>query len=282
MAAPSDVPRPWRASGFVTLLTDYGHDDPYAGMVKGVLFRESFALRGVIDLTHAVPPGDVLAGGFLLERSWSWFPAGTVHLAIVDPGVGTEREILAVEARGHVLLAPDNGLLAPLIEAETGALVRRVENARAPRVGTSRTFHGRDRFAPLAAALVGGMPPSAFAAPFDDYRRLETSRPIRRADGSAAAEILWVDHFGNLITNAGPDDLVGSAGEPDWRERWVCSAAGRSLPIVGTYGEAQPGQAVALVDSYERLELAVRGGSAAHELGLGRGAQVRFERKRAR
>ena len=274
--------KPWRASGVVTLLSDYGQADPYAGIVKGVLLREGSAVRAIVDVTHAVPPGDVLAGAFLLERSWSWFPAGTVHLAIVDPGVGTEREILAVEARGHVFLAPDNGLLAPLIEAEAGARVLKVERARAPRVGTSRTFDGRDRFAPLAAALVSGAPIASFAEPFDDYRRLETSRPIHRADGSALAEILWVDHFGNLITNARVEDLVGSSSGEGLRERWTCSAAGRTLPIVGTYADIELGEAAALLDSYEHFEVAVRGGSAAKELALGRGDPVRFEKRKAR
>jgi S-adenosylmethionine hydrolase len=282
MGKESEVPRPWRASGVVTLLSDYGRDDPYAGIVKGVLLREAPALRSVVDVTHAVPPGDVLAGAFLLERSWSWFPAGTVHLAIVDPSVGTEREILAVEARGQILLAPDNGLLAPLIEVEPGALVRRVVQARAPRVGSSRTFHGRDRFAPLAAALVQGTPVTAFAERFEDYKRLERSRPVRWADGSASAEVLWVDHFGNLITNAAPEDLTGSLQEDGWRARWRCLAAGRSLAFVETYADIGPGEAAALVDSYERIEIAVQGKSAARELALGRGAPVRFELRRSR
>src|SRR5262245_19177208 len=103
MARPAPAPRPWRPCGLVSLLTDYGTDDPYAGIVRGVLHRDAPGLRGVVDLTHGVPAGDIVTGAFFLERSWSYFPAGTVHLAVVDPGVGSERAILLVEARGHVI-----------------------------------------------------------------------------------------------------------------------------------------------------------------------------------
>jgi len=123
MSEPTRAPRPWRPSGLVTLLTDYGLDDPYVGMVKGVLWRDAPRLRAVIDLTHAVPAGDVATGAFLLARAWTTFPAGSVHVAIVDPGVGTQRALLLVEARGHVFLGPDNGLLALVIAAIPMAVI---------------------------------------------------------------------------------------------------------------------------------------------------------------
>ncbi len=275
MSTSRPAARPWRPSGLVTLLTDYGLEDPYAGIVRGVLYRESSALRAVVDLTHAIPPGDAEAAAFLLERSWWQFPAGTVHLAIVDPAVGSARALLMVEARGHVLIAPDSGLLAPVIEGERGALARQVDE-RAPAAGASHTFHGRDRFAPLAARLVDGEPPGSFGRPTSEYRRLELPRAERGADGGLEARVLHVDRFGNLITNAASDVLADGGGE-DWRARWECCAAGRRLPLVRTYADAAPGAAVALVDSYERLEIAVREGSAARELGLGVGSAVRFE-----
>jgi len=275
MARPQPPPRPWRPSGLVSLLTDYGLDDPYAGIVRGVLHRDAPHLRDVIDLTHGVPPGDVGTGAFLLERSWSHFPAGTVHVAVVDPGVGGERAILIVEARGHVLLGPDNGLLAPLIESEPLALVRRADE-RAPVRGASATFHGRDRFAPLAARLVEGDPPASFGERSEAWVRLERPAPERSPDGRVTAEVIHVDRFGNLITNL-PFQWLAEAGGPEWRARWRCRVGTETLPLVRTYSDAPEGTAVALVDSYERLELAVRDGSAASTLALGRGATVVFE-----
>ncbi len=280
MTRAAQAPRPWRPSGVVTLLSDYGLDDPYVGIVKGVLWRDAPRLRGIVDLTHAVPPGDVATAAFLLERSWVTFPAGSVHLAIVDPGVGTERALLLVETRGHVFLAPDNGLLAPLIASEPMVVVRRV-GASAPVRGPSTTFDGRDRFAPLVARLVEGDPPAAFgiaSAGADSHQRLDAKEPRRLADGSIAAEVIHVDRFGNLITNL-PFIWLAEAGV-DWRERWSCTVGGRSLALVRTYADARGGKPVALADSYDRMEIALARGNAAHELGLARGAEVRFVPRR--
>ena len=197
MARTASAPRPWRPSGVVSLLTDYGSDDPYVGFVKGVLWRDAPRLRAVVDLSHAIPPGVVGAAAFLLERSWSTFPAGSVHLAVVDPGVGTERALLLVEARGHVFVAPDNGLLAPLIESEPLVVVRKAGSS-APVRGPSTTFDGRDRFAPLVARMVEGDPPAAFGEPCSgpgSYQVLTLAAPKRLDDGSIAAEVVHVDRL---------------------------------------------------------------------------------------
>ena len=273
MSSPSDAPRPWRPSGLVTLLTDYGLDDPYVGIVKGVLHRDAPTLRAVVDLAHAVPPGDVATAAFLLERSWGNFPSGSVHVAIVDPGVGTERALLLVEARGHVFVAPDNGLLAPLIASEPMVVARRVGD-RAPVRGPSTTFDGRDRFAPLAARLVEGDPPAAFGEVCSDPVGLELELPERCADGSIRARVVHVDRFGNLITNL-PFVWLAEVG-PDWRERWTCAVGAKRLALARTYGDAPARTPVALADSYDRMEVAIAGGSAARVLGLARGAEVRF------
>ncbi len=282
MPRPTRAPRPWRPSGVVSLLTDYGTDDPYVGIVKSVLWRDSTRLRAVVDLSHAVPPGDVGAGAFLLERSWTTFPAGTVHLAVVDPGVGTGRAVLLVEARGHVFVAPDNGLLAPLIESEPLVRVRKA-GASAPVRGPSTTFDGRDRFAPLVARLLEGDPPAAFGAECtgaDAYQRLRRSLPERRPDGSIAAEVVHVDRFGNLITNV-PFLLLAEASA-DWREHWSCEVGKQRLALVRTYADAPAGTPVALVDSYDHMEIALARGDAARALGLGRGAELRFVPRAAR
>jgi len=275
MALPADVPRPWRPSGVVSLLTDYGLDDPYVGIVKGVLWRDAPRLRSVVDLSHAVPHGDVSAAAFLLERSWSGFPSGSVHVVIVDPGVGTERALLLVEARGHVFVAPDNGVAAPLIASEPLVVVRKV-GAGAPVRGPSTTFDGRDRFAPLAARLIEGDPPAAFGTPCEpgDWIPLELAAPRRASDGSLVAEVVRVDRFGNAITSL--SFLLLAESGADWRERWVCRLGARTIPLVRTYGDARAGTAVALCDSYDRMEVAISGGSAAEVLGLARGSEVRF------
>jgi S-adenosylmethionine hydrolase len=281
MSRPARAPRPWRPSGVVSLLTDYGLDDPYVGIVKGVLWRDAPRLRAIVDLSHAVPPGDVATAQFLLERSWSAFPAGSVHLAIVDPGVGTARALLLVEARGHVLLAPDNGLFAPLIASEPLVVVRKVGSS-APVRGPSTTFDGRDRFAPLAARLVEGDPPAAFGEVCASAEVLpgpEVAVPRRLADGSIAAEVIHVDRFGNLITNL-PFGWLAEAGA-DWRERWSCAVGEHTLALVRTYADAAGQEAVALANSYDRMEIALARGSAARGLGLARGAEVRFVPRRA-
>lgn len=282
MPRPTRAPRPWRPSGVVSLLTDYGTDDPYVGIVKSVLWRDSTRLRAVVDLTHAIPPGDVAEGAFLLERSWSTFPAGTVHLAVVDPGVGTGRAVLLVEARGHVFVAPDNGLLAPLIESEPLVEVRKA-GPSAPVRGPSTTFDGRDRFAPLVARLLEGDPPATFGEVCtgpDAYQGLARSVPERKSDGSIAGEVVHVDRFGNLITNV-PFLLLAEASA-DWREQWSCEVGARRLALVRTYADAPAGTPVALVDSYDRMEIALATGDAARALGLGRGAELRFVPRSAR
>lgn len=277
-STPERAPRPWRPSGLVTLLTDYGLEDPYVGIVKGCLWRDAPRLRDVIDLCHAIPPGDVATAAFLLERSWATFPAGSVHVAVVDPGVGTARALLLVEARGHVFLAPDNGLLTRLIESEPLVVVREVGEA-APVRGPSTTFDGRDRFAPLAARLVEGDPPATFGAIAKGYRKLALRAPERRADGSIVTRVVHVDRFGNLITDL--SFLWLAEAGADWRERWSCEAGGQSFALVRTYAEAPGKGPIALVDSYDRMEVALANGSAARALGLARGAEVRFVPRRS-
>jgi S-adenosylmethionine hydrolase len=257
----------WRPSGVVTLLTDFGHADPYVGIVKGVLYRDAPALRAVVDLAHELEPEDVTAAAFVLRHAWSWFPVGSVHVAVVDPEVGSERAILVARAGGHAFLAPDNGLLAPLLRALQGADVRRLDVEGLGLAGGSRTFHGRDRFAPAAALLASGRAPETLGPALAGWRGLALPEPRPDGAGALRAEVLWVDRFGNLVTNAPGDP----AALPLRAE-----VAGRVVPFVATYAAAEPGALVALVDSFGLCEVAVRGGSAARTLGLGRGASVRI------
>lgn len=263
----------WRPSGIVTLLTDFGTAGPYVAAMKGVLLDRAPGLRAIVDVSHEVPPQDLAAAAFVLDAAWSWFPTGTVHVVVVDPEVGTARDILVAERDGHALVAPDNGVLAPLVESASGgsgAIVRRVDPARAPRVGGSATFHGRDRFAPLAAHLAGGASPESVGQASESWRRLSLPEARAEPDGSLVAQVLLVDRFGNLITSARREQL-GDA-------RWSFERGGRRAELARTYAEVEPGELVCVVDSHDRLEIAVRDGDAASELGLVRGAEVRLVR----
>jgi len=258
-----------KPSGVVTLLTDFGLREAYVGTMKGVLWSRARALRAVVDLTHDVPPQDVSAATFHLRHAWSWFPAGTVHVAVVDPGVGTDRAILVARHEGHLFVAPDNGLLGPILR--DGDAVHRLDAAASVRA--SATFHGRDVFAPAAARLVDG-------ASLDDLG--DALEPGGWEQGSASrarveagvihARVVHVDHFGNLVLDV-PGEALGA--DPS---AWSAEIAGVRVPFAKTYGSVAGGTLLALVDSYGSVEIAESGGSAAGRLAVGRGAQATIRR----
>lgn len=263
----------WSPAGIVTLLTDFGLSDPYVGIMKGVLLGQRAGAR-CVDLTHLIPPQDRRAAAWTLAHSWPWFPAGTVHVAVVDPGVGTERRILLALVEGHAFLGPDNGILAPIL-SEGG----RVFSLDVERVGLavrSQTFHGRDVFAPAAAALLDGCDASELGEATEDWIDLQFPTPRRMSDGTWEAEVLLVDRFGNLVTGLTAAQL-NTAGDGD-RGTWVLEAAGLEAPLRRTYASAGEGDLLALEGSFGYLELAIRDGSAAQALGLTCGAPVRARR----
>jgi S-adenosylmethionine hydrolase len=262
----------WKPSGIVTLLTDFGVEDSYVGQMHGVLHATAAQQRlTVTDLTHAIPPQNVVLGAFQWQHAWSWFPAGTVHVAVVDPGVGTKRRILVARKDGHAFLAPDNGLMAPLLDERDDVRALDIDRFALPR--RSSTFHGRDVFAPTAARIATGLDPSETGAAVRDWVRLEQPPWRRAGEREIRGEILCVDRFGNLVTNV-PGDALGA--EP---AAWSAHAGALSMPVVRTYGEVEAGGACALVDSFGCVELAVRGGSASDRLGLLPGATVIFTRR---
>ncbi|MCK6444829.1 MAG: SAM-dependent chlorinase/fluorinase [Planctomycetes bacterium] len=265
----SNGARAWTPSGVVSLLTDFGLVDPYVGVMHGVILAGAPAAR-IVDLTHGVPPQDIAVAGFYLERSWSYFPTGTVHVAVVDPGVGSARRILAVGADGHAFLAPDNGLLSGFFERAAWVKVLDVE--RFSLEERSRTFHGRDVFAPTAARLAAGLSPSELGPDCPDPLRRARSGPKRLGKDQIEAHVLLVDRFGNLVTDLGAADLEG---EPS---KWVARIGERRIPLLATYSDARAGELLALVDSFGCVEIAVVQGSAARRLALSPGAKVRFER----
>ena len=257
--------------GVITLTTDFGHHDPFVGVMKGRILSRLPEAR-IVDLTHEILVHWPAEAGFWLARSFEYFPAGTVHVAVVDPGVGTSRDIIAVMAHGHVFVAPDNGLLAPIVSRYRDATVIRVTPAQLARIGVSRvsaTFHGRDIFAPIAAEIAAGrstpeslgevISGSTLVPSWVDDPAVEPS--------SVSGVVITFDHFGNLITNI-DGHLIERFRLP------LVHAGNHSFPLLRTYGDTRPGEYLALVNSFGVVEIARAEQSAAEGLGLSRGAPV--------
>ena len=262
-------PSPVLPSGVITLTSDFGSRDPFVGVMKGCILARHPAAR-LIDLTHEVLAHWPAEAGFWLARSYGWFPPGSVHVAVVDPGVGTARDIVLLASRGHLLLAPDNGLLAPVKQSDAAAVAWRLTPQGMTRCGIGRasaTFHGLDIFAPLAAELAAGrLTPEQVGEPIAELVPSWLDEPIITEDRIAGA-IVTIDHFGNLITNIDSGTLA-SFREP------VVHAGNLALVLRRTYGDCRPGVALALVNSFGVIEIAVAEGRAADVLGLSRGAPV--------
>lgn len=240
----------------VTLLTDFGTADGYVGEIKGVIASLAPGST-IVDIAHDVVPHDVEGARLALARYWRRFPEGTVHLVVVDPGVGSARGALAMESGGRLLVGPDNGVLSPaLLHAGMRCVSLPVPPAAAP------TFHGRDLFAPVAAQLSLGVPLESLGAPHAEPQIRRTVEATRREDGGIQGEVITIDRFGNAVTNL----LALRGGQ--------VQVAGMTLDIRRTYADAPSGSPVALVGSSGLIEIAVRDASAATQLGLQRGSPV--------
>ncbi len=247
----------------VTLTSDFGAGSGYPAQMKGVLLR---AIPGatLVDLSHDVPPYDVLAGALLLEAVAPWFPDDAVHCAVVDPGVGTERlAIVVVDVYGRRFVGPDNGLFTPFLGA--GSRVHQVVHAIGAPERCSATFHGRDVFAPAAAWVAAGGDPARLGPAVATPVRLEWPT-ARREQDALHGECLTADPFGNVLTSIRDTDLSGALE--------TVSVAGRPARFVRTFGDGRPGELLALIGSSGRLEIAIREGNAAREHRLGRGVPV--------
>lgn len=258
-----------RPSGVITITTDFGHKGPFAAVMKGVILTR-FPEAQIIDLAHDIPAQWPPEAGFWVSRSYPWFPDGTVHLAIVDPGVGTERDILVTECDGHVFMAPDNGLLAQLLDNSDDARVLKLDEQKLASLHLpqpSATFHGRDIFAPVAAELAAGrIAVEDIATPASDWTPGWIDEP-ETSGGKITGVIVTIDTFGNLISNIDAT-LLGDLREP------VAELAGHQISMQTTYGRAQPGDYLALVNSFGVVEIARAEGSAADGLGSARGAPL--------
>ena len=257
----------------IALLTDFGLADHYVGTMKGVMLGVCPEAT-FVDISHDVPPHDVLSGALALAASYRYFPAGTVFLAVVDPGVGSPRRALAAEAGNYRFVAPDNGLLTPVLDEGAPNRVVELTEPRYARPAVSRTFEGRDRFAPAAAWLATGLELAALGRPAGPVLRLEIPRPSVTSE-AIEGEVLRVDRFGNLITNIDRKTFHTLSGDRPVAVRIASHAISK---VVSTYADVAPGEVCALFGSSDHLEIAAREASAAVLLGTGRGAAVHVGR----
>ncbi len=247
----------------LTLTTDFGTKDGFVGTLKGVIWSICPEAQ-IADISHEISPQNVLAGAFALWRAVPFFPEGTVHVAVVDPGVGTSRRPIAARLGGHIFVGPDNGLFTPMLEdAEKKGWrleIVHLTNEKYFLPDVSRTFHGRDIFAPVAAHLANGVPLADLGPAVTDPVRLSMPKPEKTADGWRA-HVTVVDVFGNCTTDLPAASLAERANV-------VFRLRGREVRgLVASYGHKQTGQLVALVDSENYVEIAIVNGSAAKTLG---------------
>ena len=262
----------------ISLTTDFGLADPYAGIMKGVIASICPETR-VIDLTHQIDPQDVHGAAYVLSDARPYFPKDAVHVCVVDPGVGSSRRIVALKTPSGVFLAPDNGVLSLVLEDPAPVEVFRVEKPEIFLHPVSQTFHGRDVFAPAAAYLASGMPPGRLGAPVDPQSlfRLDFGpKPAFDKDGGLTGTIIAVDRFGNLVSNITRTHLEQAFGIREENAAAVCVHLGDQVisGIVGSYQAVPRGAPLAIIGSTGRLEISVNGGNAGRYFGAGRGDRV--------
>jgi len=251
----------------ITLTTDFGTSDWFVGTMKGVIAGIN-PRANVVDITHEVAAGDIRSGAFALAASYCFFPKNTIHVAVVDPGVGTRRKAIAVQTTNYLFVSPDNGVLSFALGREKIKAIRLLSNERLFLPDVSRTFHGRDVFAPVAAHLSQGRSLKRLGPAANRFVKLDWPRPKGKGN-SIEGEIVYIDRFGNAITNIDAGSVAGIG--PDCELR----ASGKRLcPLKSSYQAVPPGRPEAVVGSCGLLEIAVNGGSAASLLGLKVGSGV--------
>ncbi len=263
------MPRTWQGSGIVTFLSDYGLQDSYVAQVKGVILHHARQAI-IVDITHLIPPQDILEGAFQLLTAWRAFPSGTIHLAIVDPGVGTARRAVLLVADEHAFVLPDNGLATFILAEASSIAAWELDRPQFFRHPVSATFHGRDLFAPIAAALLTGTPPQDLGSPLDPTTLIRLPIPsVHIGADYVSGPVVSIDRFGNCRTLIRLEQLPGAP------QRLLVRC--NNLMIRGlsrTFADVPPGQPLALLGSHGGLELAVRDGNAAAQWGIVRGSLV--------
>lgn len=271
MSAPeaSDTPNTSRAP--IALLTDFGFSDGYVGIMKGVILGIA-PQTPLVDLTHEIPAQDVLTGAWALHTAWHYFPKETVFLCVVDPGVGSTRNAIALRAGERTFVGPDNGLFSYVLAATSPERIVALDQPRYHRPRPSATFHGRDIFAPCAAHLAAGVPLGDLGTPLTLAQLTTLALPAPLRDGDMLiGHIVHIDHFGNLITDLGPELADTYLAAPDATMQIGASCI---TARVRAFADALEGEPFALRDSSGHLAIAIRNGSAARALGVERGTSV--------
>lgn len=297
-----------RQSRIITLLTDFGNQDAYAGIMKGVIAGIN-PLAKIIDICHNVPPQDIFKGAYLLSTSYQYFPKGSIHVAVVDPGVGSKRTIVCAETRNYLFLAPDNGILGFILQEEQPKRLVRVTNTTYFLPAPSNTFHGRDVFAPVAAHLSLGVKPHQLGSPIEQLDQLHIPKPYHTKTGHLEGQIICIDRFGNLITNITEEHLAqyisnqrlvriqrpgirsqkqgaGSRTPDRLRQTFSNKMLQNSHPIIitirrkkilglsKTYTDVKQGEPLLLLGSAGFLEISVRQGNAQKYFKVNRGTSI--------
>lgn len=260
------------ANPIITLTTDYGTTDHLVGTIKGAILNIQPEAQ-LVDINHHVQPFDLLDGALAIAAAYRYFPPRTVHLVVVDPGVGTPRRPILVTGGQHYFVAPDNGVLSAVYEREPSLTVRHVSAEHYFLRPLSPTFHGRDVFAPVAAWLTKNWQPASFGEEISDYVRFALPKP-KAADGKVRGVVLRVDHFGNLMTNLTPEDVPQAVAQGRLKMRVGSKEVTR---VAQTYMQGEPNEPIVVLGSSGYLEVSVNRGSAARLLGVQRGAEVVVE-----
>ncbi len=263
-------------SRIITILSDFGIKDQYVASMRGVILTINPRLR-IVDITHQIPKYNIRIASFILAQSTPTFPRGTVHMAVVDPGVGTKRLPIIIETKNYQFVGPDNGLLAAAVEQDKVVSIHKIENTKYMRQVVSSTFHGRDIFAPVAAHLASGVKVQKFGPRLEDFIKIEQMAP-QFADGRVSCEVTAIDSFGNVVTNIPGGEIVKRLKQG---ER-ILVKFGRSelnLPFLQTYGEVREGEILSLVGSSTFLELGINHGNFAekfHDIEMGMRVEIEF------
>jgi S-adenosylmethionine hydrolase len=260
----------------ITLLTDFGTADSYVAQMKGIILQRQPAAQ-IIDITHEIPPQDIFRAACVLADAYPQFPPDTVHVVVVDPGVGSDRRILCLHAARQLFLAPDNGVLEFVLRSTKSEALVEVSGKWYFREDVSSTFHGRDIFAPVAGHLAGGIKPGRLGRPAKDIVRLEVPE-VKIGPESITGEVIHTDRFGNLVTNIEKKHLA-AVFQGAKSSQFLVRVGGREIRGLSlNYAEKQAGELLSLIGSSGRLEISLSGGSAASELAIPRGGLVELVR----
>ncbi len=248
----------------ITLTTDFGTTDEYAGVMKGVILSIN-PQATIVDITHHIDPQNIIQAAYTLLAAYPFFPKGTVHVAVVDPGVGSERSVLALKKQGHIFLAPNNGVLTLLMPSDTAYDLFLIENSAYFLKTVSNTFHGRDIFAPVAAHLSMGLDLSKLGPPAVPQNQIQATfpQPFINANNNLIGTIIAIDRFGNLITNIDATRLRRFCSQEMNNRLEICISNYKISGLTDSYANAAPQTALTLINSRGHLEIAVNGGNAA-------------------